>query len=291
MPTHFIQNDSYRPVCGELEPVIRTIRFFEQKYGVVIHNKDSIINIITITEVEQIGNRLIKVFRPCIFYTDLNSKYSSVIQYYQSRERENWGADMDEGIKYDKVHAIKSSLERGEYIKENEVKLSELYAQYFRTRLYTFIGISPELEIVPEFPENENHWVRGELFHKCKDKEYKFNTTVLFREDDLMLYSYMPDSFVEMAQSRERLLEKMPGQEPEPKYYAVCANHISFEQLLAENPHVYRYSGDLPQIYSIIDSENIYQNNQNNREKFKSIYNILNRRDGHTLMKTLQQLK
>lgn len=30
MPTHFIQNDaySYRPVCGELEPVIRTIRFF-----------------------------------------------------------------------------------------------------------------------------------------------------------------------------------------------------------------------------------------------------------------------
>lgn len=42
---------------------------------------------------------------------------------------------MDERIKYDKVHTIKSSLERGEYIKENEVKLSELYAQYFRTRL------------------------------------------------------------------------------------------------------------------------------------------------------------
>lgn len=60
------------------------------------------------------------------------------------------------------------------------------------------IGISPE---VPELPENENHWVRGELFHKCKDKEYKFNTTVLFREDDLMLYSYMPDSFVEMGQN------------------------------------------------------------------------------------------
>lgn len=72
MPTHFIQNDAYIPVCGQLEPVIRTIRFFEQKYGVLIHNKDSIINIITITEVEQIGNRLIKVFRPCIFYTDLN---------------------------------------------------------------------------------------------------------------------------------------------------------------------------------------------------------------------------
>lgn len=32
MPTHFIQNDAYRPVYGELEPVIRTIRFFfEQK--------------------------------------------------------------------------------------------------------------------------------------------------------------------------------------------------------------------------------------------------------------------
>lgn len=36
---------------------------------------------------------------------------------------------MDERIKYDKVHAIESSLERGEYIKENEVKLSEIYAQ------------------------------------------------------------------------------------------------------------------------------------------------------------------
>lgn len=43
---------------------------------------------------------------------------------------------MYERIKYDKVHAIKSSLERGEYLNENEVKLSELYAQYFRTRLY-----------------------------------------------------------------------------------------------------------------------------------------------------------
>lgn len=46
--------------------------------------------------------------------------------------------------------------------------------------------------------------IEGELFHKCKDKESKFNTTVLFREDDLVLYSYMADSFVEMGQSRER---------------------------------------------------------------------------------------
>lgn len=49
---------------------------------------------------------------------------------------------------------------------------------------------------------------------------------------------------------------------------------------MVENSYVYRYSGYLPKIYSIIDSENIYQNNKNDREKFKSIYNILNRRDG-----------
>lgn len=51
---------------------------------------------------------------------------------------------MDEEIKYEKVDAKKSSFERGEYIKENEAKLSELYAQYFGTRLYTFIGLNPE---------------------------------------------------------------------------------------------------------------------------------------------------
>lgn len=44
-----------------------------------------------------------------------------------------------------------------------------------------------------------------------------------------MIYFYMPDSFVEMAQSREReITRKMVGQESD---YAICANHVSFEQL------------------------------------------------------------
>lgn len=70
----------------------------------------------------------------------------------------------------------------------------------------------------------------------------------------------------------------MAGQVPEPKYYAVCANHVSFELLLVENPQ------DILEIYlKFIDSEILYQNN---REKFKSIYNILNRRDGLSLNAT-----
>lgn len=62
----------------------------------------------------------------------------------------------------------------------------------------------------------------------------------------------------------------MAGQVPEPKYYAVCANHVSFELLLVEKIF-WRFTS------------NLYQNN---REKFKSIYNILNRRDGLSLNAT-----
>lgn len=285
LPTHYVADDRYRPIDGELRPIELTLKIFEEKFGIFIANKSSITNIMTFTETERLGNKgLVKIFRPSIYYTDLTTRHLKIEEYFQCSRTNPSNivvTSHDFAGKYLKIRDLKLGCSCPTPVTrvEHDIKLNELYYNYFKTRLFTFKS-NPNLKVEPIFSEN---CTQKEFLHKCTANG--LSNMVFFREDDYLLYNnFRATYFVDMAQSRERLLSTIKGGSLN---YAVCANQITMEFLLIENPHVDQNPLDSPQIFSIIDFNNAELWRHNGIHKHKQTFNILNKYDGETLTKVL----
>lgn len=278
LPTHYIHDDSLRQLHGEMEPLVRTIKFLEEKFGIFIPNKERVVNIITLTEIELFDNQTLrKVFRPCLNYTDLDSRFRRVEKYYQCKKKDTWNLNFDDQNLFNKVKEIKTNVKSSTIA--NDIKLNELYVEYFKTRLNCFKEICPDIKVEPDFSAIS---IQGEFLYKCTAVN-PLTPVVLFREDDLLIYRYRDYEFIDMITTRDRLLERIKGEDISRKCYVVCANQISMEFLCIENPNVDLHINDLPLIYSVVDMTNLKYNKVYHREEIRSIYNILNRRDGYSL--------
>lgn len=278
LATHYIHDDTLRRLYGEMEPIERTIKFLDEKYGIFIPNPHRVANIIAITEMEAFDNQTLrKVFRPCLNYTDLDSVYNRVEKYYQCKRKDNWDPNVDNTYIANKVREIKTNVKHS--TPENDIKLNELYLEYFKTRLNNFSAAGHQLKIEPDL---STITTRGELFYKCtgNDGLTKF---ILFREDDSLVYTYNKFEPIDMTTPRYKLLGEIQGKGISKKCYALCVNQVSMELLCLENPNADLNIDDLPLVYSIVDTTNLKYNKVYDREEIRSLYNILNKRDGCTL--------
>lgn len=278
-PSYYIHDENLRHVREELEPIRDTIRFLETQFGLYIPKKEIYENIITFTEVENLRGgdpSLIKVMRPCVLYTDLYTMYESAIKYFLCAKKQDWG-DLKDGSIYSKIIALKGNVQYHQMTDQNRINsdklLNELYLEYLKTRL----TLCDRVEGDKSFNSK-----RTQLFYNYKSDYLK--NIILFREDDLDIFSFKTNCLVDMTWTRRRLVDKLNTEHQYSSFYVVCTNRISMELLALERPY-----GEIPKMYSVLDLTN--KNTSSTLKGFtapiKQSFNILDKQDGDTLKKLL----
>nr|YP_009546944.1 hypothetical protein [Hirsutella thompsonii]AYP41263.1 hypothetical protein [Hirsutella thompsonii] len=295
-PTHYVQDESLRHIKSELEPVRWAMRFFEEKYGILIPLKDEIHNIITLTETKPFGTdpTLAKFLRPYYLFSDLSTLYTSAEQYFLSRKQDNWGPDPDELSKYGKIIVLKHNainLTRSEqFIKENDDRLKELYNEYLEIRLKRFRSKFPNLDINYEDVEPNFNSERGFMFKKCTSPDIK--SLFFFKQDELpIFFSFKKSTLIDMSWTRRRLIDKIEKLEPHVSYNAICANNISVELLSVENTTGFSTIADSPEVYSICKIDHYKEGSLYITDKIGvpvQTFNVLDKKDGKVLEKFLK---
>ena len=280
-PSYYVHDESLRHAHQELEPIKHTIEFLEEKYGIYIPNRNSIETIITFTETEKLRGgdpSLVKIMRPCPLFSDLNTMYETPIKYFLCGKIQNWADVNNNNVSlFSKIVTLKSNVQYHQQTEQNrynsEIALNELYCEYFKTRL----ALCDEVEGDQSFNST-----RGHFFYNYKSDYLK--NIILFRQDDLDIFHFKKFTLIDMTWTRRRLLEKLQNDNHYSSFYVVSANRISMELLSIERPH-----GELPKIYSILDSTNT--NTDSKLTAFRTMkhsFNILDKQDGDTLKKLLK---
>nr|YP_009449460.1 hypothetical protein [Hirsutella vermicola]AQT19610.1 hypothetical protein [Hirsutella vermicola] len=298
-PSHYVYDDKLRHVHCELEPIENTIDFLENMYGIYIPNRNSIYNIITLTEIESLPGgdpSLKKYLRPCPLFTDLFTMYESPKQYFLCSKKQEWNLNKKNNLSldahaaalqraqhendkslYNKIKILKNNVQLKEKYDEDviyvsEDTLNELYCEYLNTRCTIFDPIIIE----SQFDD------RSHLFYNYKSNIVK--NVLFFREDDLNIFHFNKYTLINMTWTRRRLLSKLIDDNIYSSFYVVSANRITMELLSIERPY-----GEIPKIYSVIDGTN-----PNTSSKCKALrpvkqsFNILDKQDGDTLKKLLK---
>jgi len=288
-PSHYTLDLTDPSEDGKLQPVTLTLRILESKYGMLIPNKDSIRNIITVTEGDSIpGTNLVKVLRPSIYYTDLNTRFRHRSQYYHCDTPFDLNVDEYDlnYVKFNLMYKLKQECIRYrssfDKIRNCDLQLNRLYFNIFRERseyMHMDIVFDPIEPVINEHKE---------FFYRYKGIGIGIKDMIFFREDDFLIFSsFKASAFVNMFETRQKLLSKMDELGVNANYYAICANSVGMEFLSIENPYVNIHPGDIPLIYSIIDTENTITNKYITNGICKQTYNILNKIDGDSLLRML----
>lgn len=297
-PTHYVHDEALRQDRLATEPVVQAIRFLEEKYGIYIPNRNSVQNIITLTESEDFidedsASFLFKVMRPCPSFTDLNTMYETPEKYFLCKKKQDWGY-LAYGTIYNKVLYLQANVGlKDKNIEDSEYTLNELYREYLVTRLSTF-GSLVKMESDPNFNLDKIIGKSSYLYNYKSDSDNVKNLWLFKADYSENIFHFKKESLIGLPETRNKLLEMLksslhpfPSTDyPNPtSFFVVSANKISMELLYIQKSWDEEWP---PMIFSIMDKTNKITTEPKFLIPVKQSYNILDYQDGETLKKLLR---